>query len=256
MSEGAVYFLSDAHFRARPDVGQRERINRFLTFLESIGGAEHLYLLGDLFDFWFEYHRAIPKGCLEILNGLYRLRESGTAITMIGGNHDYWMGSCLGDELGARLAPDGCQAYHQGRRLRLIHGDEMETADLGYRALKRVICNPLFISAARLLHPDFTYRVADSLAEASRFLGQRNRPQRKEQGRNYGQFLDDGVDILIFGHFHEAFHHRMGPWEALCLGDWLTHFSYAELADGRLRLLDDQGGTFSCENHPCPIRKT
>jgi len=248
MPNEAVYFLSDAHFRSKDSAKEREKLRRFESFLERIEGSEHLYLLGDLFDFWLEYGRVIPKGYFGILSALRRLRDSGTRITLLGGNHDYWLGSFFEDELDARLAPDGCRVEHQGRRLLLVHGDELLNGDHGYRLLKAVIRNPVFVGAARWLHPDFTYRAADLLAAASRRLGGAGRkkitPSRSLRLR---PLLDDSMDLLVFGHLHMAFHQLLENWELVCLGDWIDLFTYGELKEGRMRLISDRGRAFDPE---------
>jgi len=246
----SVFFLSDAHFRSKDSPQERIKLRRFSEFLERIAGAERLYLLGDLFDFWFEYRRVMPKGYEGVLRPLRRLRDSGTGITLIGGNHDWWLGSYFTEELGAELAPDGCRVEHQGKRLLLVHGDELLNGDRGYKMLKAVIRNRAFIALARLLHPDFTYWAADRLSDTSRKLGESS--QRKitpERGLRLRPLLDDEVDILVFGHLHLAFHRSFEQWEMLCLGDWITQFNHAELREGRIRLYDGNGGEISLEEY-------
>jgi UDP-2,3-diacylglucosamine hydrolase len=248
MPNEAVYFLSDAHFRSKDSSGEAEKLRRFATFIDSIEGAKHLYLLGDLFDFWLEYRRVIPKGYLEVLRPLRRLRDSGTAITLVGGNHDYWMGSFFTDELGATLALDGCRAEHQGKRLLMVHGDDLLNGDRGYKILKSIIRNRLFVGTAKLLHPDFTYWAADVLSGTSRKLGEAGHQKiTPSRSLRLKPLLDETVDILIFGHLHMAFHQLHESWEMVCLGDWIELFSYGELRDGRMRLLNDQGKVFEPE---------
>ena len=248
MSAEIVYFLSDAHFRSKDSAGERRKLARFRTFLERIEGAQHLYVLGDLFDFWFEYGRVIPKGYLEVLRPLRRLRDSGTRITLIGGNHDYWLGPFFTEELGAELALDGLRAEHQGRRLLMVHGDDLLNGDRGYKLLKTVIRNPVFVGAARLLHPDFTYWAADLLSAGSRKLGEAGHQKIKpERSLRLKPLLDESVDILLFGHLHMAFHQLHENWEMVCLGDWIDLFSYGELKEGRMRLLDLEGREFAPE---------
>ncbi len=248
MPSDTIYFLSDAHFRSKDSTQEREKLRHFTDFLERIEGAAHFYLLGDLFDFWFEYKRVIPKGYSGVLAALRRLRESGTEITLIGGNHDYWLGSYFEKELDAHLALDGCRVEHQGRRLLLVHGDELLNGDYGYKILKAVIRNPVFVGAARLLHPDFTYWAADLLSGASRKMGasshQKITPSRSLRLK---PLLDEKVDILVFGHLHLAFHQHHEQWELVCLGDWIDQFTYGELRDGRMRLINDEGREFEPE---------
>jgi UDP-2,3-diacylglucosamine hydrolase len=248
MAQSSVFFLSDSHFDTSDSDQERAKRRRFANFCERIAGAEHLYVAGDLFDFWFEFRRALPRGYLEILFDLRRLRLSGSRVTLLGGNHDYWLGRVLETELGLELAPDGLVAEHQGRRLRVDHGDEALSGDRGYLALKRVIRNPLFIAAARTLHPDLMFWAADRLSAASRRAEDRAQTQgRRPRKLRLSRVLEPGFDALLFGHLHLAFHYRYQRWDLLCLGDWIRRFTYAELSGGQLRLMDDQGGHYPAQ---------
>ena len=248
MPGGSVYFLSDAHFNTQDSSLEREKRQRFRRFLESIDDAEHLYLVGDLFDFWFEYRRVMPAGFIDVLFPLRERVLAGTKVTLVGGNHDFWTGKHLEDEFGFELAPDGCLAEHQGRRLRIDHGDETLTNDRGYLALKKVIRNRLFIGAARLLHPDFTFWAADRLSHGSRWLDEREEKNRyASRPLRLRELLDDSFDTLIVGHLHMGFHYRHRAWEILCLGDWIVRFSYARLHGGAITLMNDRGESFPSE---------
>ncbi len=245
MPAKSIYFLSDAHFSAIDSAKEREKRLRFRQFLSSIDDAERLYIVGDLFDFWFEYRRVIPAGFQSVLMPLRERLEAGTGITLVGGNHDYWLGRHLREELGFDLAPEGMIAEHQGRRLMLDHGDESLSGDRGYLALKKIIRNRLFIGMARLLHPDITFWAADKLSHGSRWLDDqgesRARPMRPLRLK---KLLDDRFDALILGHLHMGFHYQYRAWEILCLGDWIVRFSYARLQGGQFSLMDDRDNSF------------
>ncbi|MCP4544875.1 MAG: UDP-2,3-diacylglucosamine diphosphatase [bacterium] len=245
MSRNSVYFLSDAHFYKSKTIEERKKRQAFREFLEMASDAEHLYIAGDLFDFWFEYRRVAPTGFVDVLYPLRELCLKGTPVTILGGNHDYWLGRHLEEEIGLILAPDGLVAEHQGRRLLIDHGDEVLSNDRKYLMLKSVIRNRVFIAAAKyLLHPDFTMWAADKLADGSRYFEQRD----KEEGRpcrslRLTRLLDNTFDILILGHLHLSFHYKYRNWEILCLGDWITAFNHAKLENGVISLHDRQGGT-------------
>lgn len=255
MAGNSVYFVSDAHFCAQSGPGEREKRRRFQRFLEGLDGAEHLYIVGDLFDFWFETRRAQPAGFAEILHPLRALALAGTPVTLIGGNHDYWLGPHLENDYGLRLAPDGLVAEHQGRRLRIDHGDESLSGDRGYLALKAVIRQPAFVAAARLLHPDFTLWAADRLSHTSRWLEDREEARgHRPRALRLRRLLDERIDGLVFGHLHLGFHWRHRRWDIVCLGDWIRRFSYARLAGGELQLLDDGGRHYPAEPVEDPDR--
>jgi len=255
MPGSAVYFVSDAHFSTRDSEWEREKRRRFTRFLAGLGDAERLYVAGDLFDFWFEYRRIMPAGFTDVLLPLRQLVLAGTGVTLLGGNHDYWLGRQLEEEFGFQLAPGGLVAEHQGRRLRIDHGDESLSGDRGYLALKAIIRQRAFIGAARLLHPDFTFWAAERLSRGSRWL-EEHEPEhgRGERPLRLKRLLDERWDALIFGHLHLGFHWRYRQWDLLCLGDWMRRFSYARLAGGELRLLDDRGGHYPAEPVDDPDR--
>ena len=257
MPGDAVYFVSDAHFSARDSAHEREKRERFSRFLAGVAaeGAERLYVVGDLFDFWFEYRRVVPAGFGDFLHALRRLRDAGTGVTLIGGNHDYWLGEHLARDWDFDLSPDGLVAEHQGRRLRVDHGDETLSSDRGYLALKAVIRNPVFLGAARLVHPDLTFWLADRLSHGSRWLDEKQMEQGR-QGRplRLKAVLNEDFDALILGHLHLGFHLRYSRWEILCLGDWILRFSYARLVEGQLTLMNDAGLTVPVETVDDPDR--
>jgi UDP-2,3-diacylglucosamine hydrolase len=255
MPQDSIYFMADAHFSLRDSDAEREKRRRFRNFLVNIRGADHLYIVGDLFDFWFEYRRVVPRGFVDLLFPLKELIESGTGVTLIGGNHDYWLGDHLRDEIGLNIAPDGLTAEHQGRRILLVHGDETLTSDHGYLLLKKIIRNPLFITAARWLHPDFTFWAADRLSGGSRHLDQLSQ-QKGNPGRplRLSRILDHSFDSMILGHLHIGFHYHFQRWEVLCLGDWIYRFSFVRLTGGKFSLEDDRGNSYPMEEVEDPDR--
>src|SRR5262249_41363007 len=136
----AAYFFSDAHLGAESREREADREARLHDFLTSLRGqATELYIVGDLFDFWFEYRSAIPRRHFATLAALQRLRESGVAITYLNGNHDFWLGPFLRDELGVHTHDGALALELQGHRIWLHHGDGLGGGDLGYRLLRKVL---------------------------------------------------------------------------------------------------------------------
>ncbi len=233
----AAYFLSDAHLGAgsREIEGPRER--RLRAFLRSIEGrASHLYVVGDLFDFWFEWGAAIPRRHFAVLAALERLIESGTRVTWLNGNHDFWLGR-FPAEIGIHTV-DGAHAVElQGRRIWLHHGDGLIGGDLGYRALKRVVRHPLSVRLYQLLHPDWAMGLAHAVSHGSR----RSRAEKPlEPERLWREIalprFAEGYDAVMVGHFHHAYERREREGEFFILGDWMRFFTYVVLEDGRLRM--------------------
>ncbi len=228
----SVYFVSDAHFALPVDAAERRRRATFLSFLESLHGVSHLVLDGDLFQFWFDLGKTMPKGYFEILDGLLRLRRSGTRIDYLAGNHDYWRSPFFRDELGIETHATDLVLETQGRRILVAHGDGKGPGDHGYKILKRVVRHPWTIALARALHPD----VLDACARRmDRWSHAESAPlavdARRLEAAAQAAFAR-GFDALVLGHVHTQMHQRLQDGELVVLGDWLTLFSYVRLEAG------------------------
>lgn len=238
MSGRAVYFFSDAHLGTDPagvEASREQRLHRFLASLRD--RASSVYIVGDLFDFWFEWRTAIPRRYFATLAELRRLREARVEITYLNGNHDFWLGPFLSEELDLRVSPGPLALTLQGRRLWIHHGDGLIGGDLGYRLLKRVIRSPVSIGLYGLLHPDLGMPLANVCSRMSR----RSRDTRQlDAGRLVREIaaprFAEGFDAVMIGHFHHAHEHREGGRQFMVLGDWIDRFTYAVLRDGVLSL--------------------
>jgi UDP-2,3-diacylglucosamine hydrolase len=229
----AVYFLSDAHLGSGPNQDLRCR-----TLIELLGGlrgrATHLYLLGDLFDFWFEYRHAIPRGHFRVLHALADLVDSGTETAYLGGNHDFWCGSYLNREVGLRVHQHPIRVEHQGRRIFLAHGDGLGPGDTGYRMLKAVLRNRVAIGLYRLIHPDIGVPLAHAVSKLSRqHTKDREQILRLLWRHVVAPQYESGDDAVIVGHIHDPTHLRDSRnRDFLIIGDWIKHFTWVRLEDG------------------------
>jgi UDP-2,3-diacylglucosamine hydrolase len=237
MAPGAVYFVSDAHLGAETperEAAQQARLHDFLTTLP--GRASALYIVGDLFDFWFEYRTAIPRRLFHTLAVLRQVRAAGVEITYLSGNHDFWLGPFLSRELGLETRQDAVALNVQGRRIWIHHGDGLMGGDLGYRALKRILRHPLSIRLYRMLHPDLGLPLAHWFSRLSRH----SRPGRPLDGdRLWREIAEprflEGFDAVLVGHLHHAFERRQDGRVFIVLGDWIEQFTYVALEDGQFR---------------------
>jgi UDP-2,3-diacylglucosamine hydrolase len=245
MSAEAVFFISDAHLGA-DDAGSPSRREQLLHgFLESLPGrASALYVVGDLFDFWFEYGTAIPRLHFRSLAALDRLRRSGVEITLMNGNHDFYLGPFLRDDLGLSTHDGALPLTLQGRRVWLHHGDGLLGGDLGYKVLKRILRNPLSISLYRWLHPDLGIPLAHRVSNLSR-ASRAERPIDGDQmwRKVAAPRFAEGFDTVMIGHFHQTFERRDGEHAFFVLGDWIDRFSYVVLEHGAFRLDTWPAGT-------------
>ncbi len=165
----AVYFFSDVHFGAADKAGEERKIEKLNTLLEKVkGDGEKLFILGDLFDFWFEYKHAIPNEHLRIIFRLASLVESGKEVHYISGNHDFWLGEFLSREAGIIIHRDFYEFTEQGLEIFLIHGDGLSPSDWGYRILKKILRNRVNIWLYRKIPPDWGIPLAKYVSSSSR----------------------------------------------------------------------------------------
>lgn len=238
MREASIFFLSDAHLGAEPESVEAVRQARLLSFLESLAGrASTLYIVGDLFDFWFEYRTAIPRRLFRTLAALDALKRSGVEIVYLNGNHDFWLGPFLSETLGLRTVDGAVTVEAQGRRLWVHHGDGLMGGDLGYKLLRGILRSPVSIGLYQWLHPDLGIPLAHLVSNLSRRSRGHGPLQPDRLWREIGEpRFREGYDAVLFGHFHRAHEDRRDGRELFVLGDWIDHFTYVELAGGKLEL--------------------
>lgn len=235
---GPVYFIGDAHIGTAGAEVEADKESRLLRLLDEVDErAAALVLMGDLFDFWFEYRHAIPSRGFAVLARLHRLAQSGLPIDFLGGNHDWWAGSFLESQIGVHPHSEPIDVECQGRRLFLAHGDGLAPGDNGYRVLRRVFRNPLAIAAYRWLHPDFGIPLATHSSHTSR----RHTEAQPIVGARLWQTIaqprfDRGRDAVLIGHFHLPIHLQATGRDFIINGDWMGHWSYSVLEEGQFTL--------------------
>ena len=226
----AHYFVSDAHIGA----GRADAEQRLGRFLENIKGrADSLYILGDLFEFWFEYRRAVPKQGFGVLSRLAELNRSGTKITYLKGNHDFWFQDFLRRELHAETA-DELDVVIDGRRVFVAHGDRLDRSLVArfFRWLMRSRVNGALYS---MLHPDLGIGLARWVALANRDE-KTNLRLKDAMARFAEERLRAGYDIVVLGHSHAPERREWDNGIYLNVGDWMTHFTYGVIRDGAASL--------------------
>ena len=232
-------FIADAHLRSPDDHNYR----MLLEFLATLrGSTDTLFILGDLFEFWIG-HRSVPyRHYLPVLDALQDLQVNGTEIVYFEGNHDFHMGPFFEKTLQARIFRGPAVLELEGRKVYLCHGDEMNRRDRAYRLLRFVFHSRLTKMLALIVPPAFPSFIADRLGRKSK-----KSHKIKREKWDYPSIIRSfaaarfaaGCDVVITGHFHLPFHeHSSGnPRHLLVsLGDWITHFTYAEWSDGSISL--------------------
>jgi len=236
-----TYFVSDVHLGSSTFIESLEREKRLVRWLEFIrNDAKELYLLGDIFDFWFEYIEAVPRGFTRFLGKLAELSDSGVEIHYFTGNHDLWMNDYLPNEIGLILHKKPSVTNIGGKTFYIAHGDGLGDRSLSFKLIRWVFHNRICQILFRTFHPDLGIKLAHVWAKHSRlkewkypkpFLG-----EEKENlviySKSYIQTHPE-TDYLIFGHRHILLDKMLSiKNRIMIIGDWLQHFSYA-VFDGK-----------------------
>lgn len=227
-----VVFFSDAHLGSGNDHDSRARTERVCAFLDSLPGrAEVLVILGDLFDFYFEFRNVVPARHLRVLACLEALTRSGVRCYYVAGNHDFWLGDLFTTTLGITVAPDGLlmeRAGEGGCTVLAAHGDGLGEGDKGYKIFKTLLRNRALIAMFRLIHPDRGYALANLTSRTSRKHTSKRQDARIEASADVAHSLldsNDKLDTVILSHTHHPDDRRFSSGRYLNTGDWCTHFS-------------------------------
>ncbi len=239
-----IYFASDQHFGAPTIAQSKVREQRFVNWLDSIKNkADTIFLLGDLFDFWFEYKRAVPKGFVRVLGKLAELSDCGIKIHFFVGNHDLWMHDYFEKELNITVYHQPAEFSFNNKTFFIGHGDGLGPHDKGYKRMKKVFTNPISKWLYRWLHPDIGIKLAQYLSlknklisgdEDVKYLG-----ADEEWLVQYckKKLTEKHYNFFVFGHRHLPLEIELSNKSTyINTGDWITHFSYGEF-DGEHFLL-------------------
>lgn len=239
-----IFFFSDVHFGLQDTRREKEKEQRVLTFLDHVHrNGEQLFILGDLFDYWFEYKYVIPRGYHHILSKLSHMVESGIRIHYVAGNHDFWLKDFFPNDLGIPVYKEPFGITLRGKRFYLHHGDGLALNDTGYRILKTILRHPVSIFLYSLLHPDWTAPIAHGSSKTSReYTGQKDYGETDGMKRFATETMAEGYDAVILGHRHRPIVEAIGNGTYINLGDWITYNTYAEF-DGTTLQLKEWNGT-------------
>ena len=235
----AVYFVSDFHLGIPTLEDSQQRELKLLRFLDSIKpDCEILYLMGDLFDFWFEYKTVIPRGFVRLQGKLAEFTDAGIPVHMFIGNHDLWSFGYLHDELGIELHREPEIMTLKDKKFFLVHGDGRGPGDKGYKFLKKVFECKVNQFLFRWIHPDLGIGLALKWSHKHRLKKLRNEVERgyydvPEETRLYKYAaeqaqLDPSIDFFVFGHQHKPMQYRSGEHALTTIvGNWIRDFTYA-----------------------------
>ena len=239
-----VYFASDNHLGAPNRDMSIVREKKFVAWLDEVKqDAAAIFLLGDLFDFWFEYKKVIPKGFVRVLGKLAEISDSGIPVYYFVGNHDLWMNGYFEQELNIPVYHSPKTFTMNTKSFLIGHGDGLGPGDTGYKRMKKVFTNSLCKWLFKWLHPDLGVRLAQYLSvknklisgeEDIKFLGEDNEwlvqyCKRKEKEKHH--------DFYVFGHRHLPMEIQISKNSTyLNTGDWIKYYTYG-VFDGENMLL-------------------
>jgi UDP-2,3-diacylglucosamine hydrolase len=230
-----IYIISDAHMGAQSAGVEEKKLELMISFLNSLREQPcRLVICGDLFDFWFEYRHAVPRRHFQLLAQLNRLVHSGIDIDYLAGNHDFWLGSFMEQQVGMHLHPEDLELMQSGKKIYFRHGDGLLKKDSGYRALKKVLRHPVCIFLYRLVHPDVGVPLALYFSQLSRNADKPACFKTDAEYRAYAfQKIEQGYDIVVLGHSHAPACIAHGQGWYVNAGNWIDSFTFAVLEAGR-----------------------
>ncbi len=252
-----VYFSSDYHLGVPNGEKSRERERLIIQWLETIRqDAQVIFLVGDIFDFWFEYGQVVPKGFVRILGKLAELSDEGIELIVFTGNHDMWMFGYLTTELGATIYR---QPVHfavtdstgAASSILVGHGDGLGPGDKVYKVLKKIFANSFFQMLFRVVHPDVGMWIANTWSKRSRAANIKKGEERFMGEENewlliYCKEIErkSHHDFYVFGHRHLPLDLPVSPTSRyINLGEWVTQQTYAEFDGSSMKLKEFRLGS-------------
>jgi UDP-2,3-diacylglucosamine hydrolase len=237
-----TYFVSDVHLGEPSHSESLVREKLLVKWLkEKAKDAEAFYLLGDIFDFWFEYKHVVPRGFTRFLGTISEITDSGIPVYYFTGNHDVWVFDYLSQETGVTVIRDVQEKEIHGKQFYIGHGDGLGTYDKGYNFLKKIFTNRFLQFLFKRIHPNFSVGFALRWSKHSR--GKHEYPENidceKEWLVKYSRDIltKKAFDYFIFGHRHIPIQYALNDkTEFINLGDWIYNFSYGEFDGNKFQL--------------------
>lgn len=233
-----IYFVSDLHLGVTERKEDRKREDLFLSLLDRIKpDCEKLYLVGDIFDYWFDYKTVIPKNFYRTLAKLREFTDAGIEIEYLMGNHDFGHRSFFKEELGIEVISTDIERVHNGKKFYISHGDGKADNDTGYLILRSILRNKIANFIYRIIHPDIGIGLASGSSKKSRSY-----TDTKDYGENEGMVnfakkkIDEGFDYVIMGHRHKRIELKHANGTYYNLGEWINEPRYGTFDGNEFRL--------------------
>ncbi len=235
-----IYFVTDAHLGIPDNENSLEREKKLVEWLDEVKkDATEIYLLGDIFDFWFEYKTVVPKGYTRLFGKLSEITDSGIPVHYFTGNHDMWVRDYFIKELNIQLHQQPLTKVYNGFKFYIAHGDGLGPGDYGYKFLKKIFKNRFCQWLYKVLHPDIAIRLANFFSGLSRMTHEEK--EKSYMGDDKERLLqyvkqksgEEHFDYFILGHRHLPLDIKISDnTRYINVGDWIRNFSYA-VFDGK-----------------------
>lgn len=233
--DGKIYFASDFHLGLPTGSPPLEREKKVVSWLNLVAqDAKEIYLLGDIFDFWWEYKLVVPRGFTRFLGTVSEVTDTGIPVHFFTGNHDMWAGDYLSGECGMIIHTSPVTSSFDGKRFHLAHGEGLGTKSTGYKILLSIFRNKPLQAMYSALHPSIGIGIGHRWSLNSRLgkgISKEYLGVEKEDLVRYARTVleNDKIDYFIFGHRHLAMNFKLSPeTEIVFLGDWIKNGSFAK----------------------------
>ena len=244
MSEKKIYFASDFHLGVPTYEKSRERENKIVSWLEMIEkDATEIFLVGDLFDFWFEYKYTVPKGFTRFLGKIASITDKGIPVHVFTGNHDMWMYDYLEKEIGVTIHRKPIKRNFSGKLVLIGHGDGLGPGDHKYKFLKGFFASKLCQWLFARIHPNFAFAMANYFSKSSRASSGKKDEVFKGEENEWllifcKEFIQkEHIDYFIFGHRHLPLELKVNEHSTyINLGEWINYTTYAVFENEKMLL--------------------
>ena len=231
---GTSVFVCDSHLSE----GTKIRQERLIQFLDEKEYADNFFLVGDIFDFWFEYRRVVFKEFFPLLNCIYELSvRKNKNFYFLPGNHDFWVGKFFSQQLGINSVSEKFVIDYKDRKIFLCHGDGLNPDDSGYLFIKSLFRSKITIKLFYSIHPDLAWNIARFFSQTSRSITEKKSESEIAHMEEFAALkISEGYDIVIMGHSHIPVDKTLSKGRYINLGNWIEDFTYLEISEGSIKL--------------------
>ena len=238
-----IYFFSDLHLGFPDEFESRKREKKLVNLLEEIETKVlEIWFLGDIFDFWWEYKKVIPRGFTRFLGKIADYTDAGIPVHFFAGNHDIWMKNYLSEEIGVQIHSKPVKVKLGGKMFYMAHGDGLGPGDYKYKLLKKIFTNKFLQWSFTRIHPNFAFFLAHKWSHHSRAKGSitANIVKEKEFLILHAEnvLMKEYFDFFVFGHRHVPMHFELSQKaQFINTGEWIYKYTFAVFNGENINLM-------------------